>query len=395
MSRLLHALVLASCFAALVAAPGARAAGPAAPPQDEGPNAEAKRIIGDLQRIVTPNGVQELRRVRLGGIDQWISVRGTDRDNPILLYLHGGPAAPVMPAAWAFQRPWEDYFTVVQWDQRAAGKTYLENDPEAVAPTIRIQRYVDDAIELIAHLRETYGKEKVFVLGHSWGTIVGMRTLVEKPEWLHAYIGVGQIIQPDLGETVGYEHVLARARAEGNEEAVTELEALAPYPGGDVRGGRIDRQRKWLLHYGGHSAYRDNSDYFFASQRLSPDYSEADRRAIGQGSRLTLDRILGQWNVIDFREVRKVEAPVVMFMGRHDYATPSQPVAEWLERVEAPARHAVWFEHSAHLTPLEEPGRTLVALVNEVLPLAKDENRGRGAPSGRDRRAGKIGETAP
>ncbi|WP_149193570.1 alpha/beta fold hydrolase [Luteimonas suaedae] len=377
MARTLRNFLMTTCMAAGIAAAPAAVAGPETATDTESPYAEAKRIIGDVQRIVTPNGVQEMYRVSLGGIDQWISVRGADRDNPILLYLHGGPAAPMMPAAWTFQRPWEDYFTVVQWDQRAAGKTYRANDPDAVAPTILIDRYVADTIELIAHLRETYGKRKIFLLGHSWGTIVGMRTLVEKPEWLHAYVGLGQIIQSELGERMGYAYALAQATEDGNREAIAELEALAPYPGGDVRGGRIDRQRKWVIHYGGHSAYRDNSDYYFASQRLSPDYSEADRKAIGLGSALTLDRILGQWNDIDFREVRKVEAPVLMFMGRHDYSTPSRAAADWLERVEAPAKQAVWFEHSAHFAPLEEPGRTLMALVTQVRPLAEAAGDGK------------------
>ena len=96
-----------------------------------GPNsrAEATKIVAEMRRIVTPQGVERLERVRIGGIDQWISVRGFDRRNPVLLYIHGGPGFPAMPTSWYYQRGWEEYFTVVQWDQRGAGKTYLANDP--------------------------------------------------------------------------------------------------------------------------------------------------------------------------------------------------------------------------------------------------------------------------
>lgn len=351
----------------------------ATPAPVEDPHAEARHIVGELQRIVAPGGLQETHQVRIGNIDQTITVRGMDRDNPILLYLHGGPAAPMMPAAWTFQKPWEDYFTVVQWDQRAAGRTYRANDPASVAPTIRIDRYVSDAIELIDWLRATYGKRKIVLVGHSWGTVIGMRVLIERPELLHAYVGIGQIIHPRTDETIGYRHALQRARAEGNATAVAELEALAPYPGADLRGGRIDAQRKWVIHYGGHSAHRDSSQYYFRAQRLSPDYAPEDRRAIAAGSALTLDRIMGEWLDVDFSRLHRVEAPVIMLMGRHDFTTPSQPVADWLGAVEAPYAHGAWFEHSAHFAPIEEPGRVLMTLVNRVRPLAVAA--GDGAPS--------------
>lgn len=105
--------------------------------------------------------------MRIGGIDQVITVRGMDRANPILLYLHGGPAAPMMPASWTFQKPWEDYFTVVQWDQRAAGRTFRANDPAMVTPTIAADRSVADAVELIDWLRARYDKRKVILVGRS------------------------------------------------------------------------------------------------------------------------------------------------------------------------------------------------------------------------------------
>lgn len=356
----------------LLAAGTARAVDP-----QPDPHAEARAIIGDVQRIVAPSGVQEQHKVRIGGIDQWISVRGADRENPVLLYLHGGPAAPMMPAAWTFQRPWEDYFTVVQWDQRAAGRTYRANDPDSVAPTITIDRYMTDAIELIDWLRDTYGKRKVVLVGHSWGTVIGMRVLLERPDLLHAYVGIGQSLHPQADEAVGYRYALERARAEGNRDAVSELEALAPYPGTDLRNGRVDAQRKWVIHYGGYSAWRENPDYYFRAQRLSPDYDAEDRRAIAAGSALTLDRILAQWQTVDFSVVRRVEAPVVMLMGRHDYTTPSQSVADWLAAVEAPYKHGVWFEQSAHFAPIEQPGRTLMTLVQRVRPLAVAAGDGR------------------
>jgi alpha-beta hydrolase superfamily lysophospholipase len=129
------------------------------------PNAHA--ILREFNKVVSSNGIDEAKAIEIGGIRQWITVRGRDRRNPILLVVHGGPAAPDLPNRYLFERPWNDYFTVVEWDQRGAGKTYELNDPEKVAPTMRVARMVQDAEELVTYLRTTYGKKKIFALGHS------------------------------------------------------------------------------------------------------------------------------------------------------------------------------------------------------------------------------------
>ncbi|MDQ2681467.1 MAG: lysophospholipase, partial [Candidatus Eremiobacteraeota bacterium] len=148
--------------------------------------APGRAVVTDIDRIVTPNGVQETFEAVLGGTRQVVNVRGADRANPILVFIHGGPAAPEMPVAWAFQRPWEDFFTVVQWDQRGAGKSFPLNDPQTLAPTLNVNRYRDDAIELIELLRHKYRQRKVFLLGHSWGSIVGLSVAAKRPDLLYA-----------------------------------------------------------------------------------------------------------------------------------------------------------------------------------------------------------------
>ena len=333
------------------------------------PYAEAQSIIEDMQRIVTPNGIQESFAAQIGGIDQWVSVRGKDRDNPILLFVHGGPASPALPVSWAFQRPWEEYFTVVQWDQRGAGKTYRANDPETVAETIRIERFVEDVCEMIDFLVKRYEKRKVILVAHSWGTIIGLPAALRSADRVHAYVGIGQVISVEENERLSYDYALETARRENNQEAIDDLVALAPYPGTLTR-ERIIRSRKWAQHYGGLSAYRSNSGYYFNAPKLSPAYDEADRAAIDKGNVLTLGRILEEWMEVDYRDITEVPFPVVMFMGRHDYTTPAEPTAAWLDNVEAPSKHAIWFEHSSHLVPLEEPGKTLLSLLSYVRPTA-------------------------
>ena len=202
----------------------------AASPSPE-PVPSPRQIIADARAIKNPNGIEELRQVELGRVKQWISVRGRDRRNPILLFIHGGPASTEMPVSWLYQSPWEDFFTVVQWDQRGAGKTSASNDAAAIMPTISVERMTQDGLELVAHLREHYGKRKIFVLGHSWGTVIGLNIARRQPGWLHAYIGMGQFIVGSENERLGYQFALGRAQRSNNAQAIAELTSIAPYPG--------------------------------------------------------------------------------------------------------------------------------------------------------------------
>ncbi|MGB9108587.1 MAG: alpha/beta hydrolase [Telluria sp.] len=333
---------------------------------------EARAAVADLERIAAPGGVQDAYKTRIGGIDQWINVRGQDKDNPMILFVHGGPASPITPTMWQFQRPIEEYFTVANYDQRGAGKTYGETDPALVADTIHIERYVDDAIEVAEHLRQRYGKQKLVLMGHSWGTIVGMKAALKRPDLFYAYVGIGQVISTRENERLSFDYALARAKAENNQEALRDLESIAPYPGNrPITRERIIVARKWPQYYGGLSAFRSSSGYFFDGPLLSPEYDRKQVGDIDQGSLLTLGRVLPEFVQVDFSGVKRFPIPVVMFLGRHDYTTPTAPTVAWLAQVKAPSKQAVWFEHAAHMIPWEEPGKTLVSLLTYVKPLAR------------------------
>jgi pimeloyl-ACP methyl ester carboxylesterase len=338
---------------------------------DIAPYQKAREVIEDLDRIVSPDGVQETYKTKIGGIDQWITARGQDRANPVVLFVHGGPASPLTPTLWQFQRPLEEYFTMVTYDQRAAGKTFLETDPATIADTIHIARYVDDAIEVAEHLKQRHKKQKLILMGHSWGSIVALQAALERPDLFYAYVGIGQAINVRDNERLSYEFGLAEAKRHNNTEAVKELEAIAPYPGeGLISRERIIAARKWAQYYGGLSAYRDTSRYFFRAPLLAPEYSAADVCAVDNGNLFTLDRIMPEFQAVDFKPVRSFPIPVVMLMGRHDYTTPQQPTAEWLAKLSAPYKKGIWFEHSSHMVPWEEPGKMLVTLLEQVRPLA-------------------------
>lgn len=345
-------------------------------------------IIATYRRIVSPNGVEELRPLQINGSKQWVSIRGRDRRNPILLYLHGGPGSPTMPEAYTFQAPWEDFFTVVQWDQRGAGKTYAANDPKALASTMTPEQMARDAEAVVSDLRQTYGKKKIFLLGHSWGTVLGLMLARRHPDWFYAYIGVGQVVNMRKSETDGYDFALAEARGHHNMAAEHDLLSLAPYPGppDSLTFDRIGRQRKWLNYYGGLTYGRTDFAYDDEARSLSPDYTDRDVAAIDSGSLYSLTHLLPMLASLDLDSVTVFKCPIFLFEGRHDYAVSHAVSADWFRRVKAPAKRLVWFDNSAHMAMQEEPGRFLYHLITDVRPIAV--RAGDGAPAGAPADAG-------
>ncbi|WP_232823555.1 alpha/beta fold hydrolase [Dyella sp. C9] len=350
----------------------ARAAEPAQNPPKPLSREEVTRILDSNRAINTPQGINEQVKLRINGIDQWISVRGKDRRNPILLFLHGGPASPAMPEAYTFQTAWEDYFTVVQWDQRGSGKTYAANTEQAMLPGMSVAGMTDDAAKLVQYLREHYGKQKIFLLGHSWGSILGVELAQQHPEWFYAYISTGQVVNGRRNEEVGYNFALRRAREEGNTTAIRELEALAPYPGdGPMTFERIGMRSKWEMYYGGLAWGRKDYQFEDDAESLSPDYSRADLDAIAKGSLFSLNHLLPALMSTDFDHVTRFGCPVIVYVGAHDYTTAHELAEEWFTHIQAPSKKLVSFADSAHMMMQEQPGRFLVHLVTDALPLAQ------------------------
>jgi proline iminopeptidase len=335
--------------------------------------AEAKSIIANVRKIVTAHAVERLEKVTIGGIDQWVSIRGKDVRNPVLLLIHGGPGYVSMPMSWWFTRGWEEYFTVVQWDQRGAGKTYLLNDPAVIGPTMTRERMLADAEEMTTWVRHELGKEKIFVLGHSWGSYLGLELAKRHPDWLHAYIGVGQLTDGPESERRGWRFTMDAARRAGNAEAVDQLQAIAPYfpPGQKASLKDILTQRKWLDSYGGVMAHRDGNSAESDLVDLSPDYSSEEIAHIWDGNHFSEHYLLAEVLSLDLTEIRQLNCPLIIFAGRYDVNVNSEVAAAWFAKVHAPSKQFIWFENSAHLPMTEEPGKFLISLVRYARPIAE------------------------
>ena len=179
-----------------------------------------QHTVAEERAIRSANGIDSLEAVQIGGIEQWIEVRGQNVNNPILLFIHGGPGIAFIPLSGSFQDPWEKYFTVVQWDQRGAGKTYESNDKELQRKTMNISQMEQDTLDVVNYLRNRFRRQKIFVVGHSWGSVLGLWLAHEYPDAIYAYVGVGQLVDMQQNDEIAYRDALQQARMIQNRQAI-------------------------------------------------------------------------------------------------------------------------------------------------------------------------------
>jgi len=330
--------------------------------------------VAEERAITSPNGIESLEPVRIGGIEQWIEVRGQNANNPILLFIHGGPGVAFISMAGAFQGPWEKSFTVVQWDQRGAGKTYASNDKEVQRRTMNVPQMEQDTLDVVNYLRNRFHREKIFVVGHSWGTVLGLWLAHEHPELIYAYVGVGQVVNMQQNEDVAYHDALEEARKRGNERAIKELEGIAPYPPPEADAAKMGTARNWerdLL------ARSPNAAGFLSGKRIitglvaAPEYSLADDVGFIRGQMFSLNTFLPELVKIDLGKLGPdFRAPIFFFEGRYDpYCRPSL-IWDYTQTVKAPQKQFVYFNNSGHFPFFEEQKKFADELVQRVLPLA-------------------------
>ncbi len=330
----------------------------------------AQRNIAQSRAIHSPGGINTLERVSIGGVEQWIAVRGQSVKNPILLFLHGGPGTAFIPIARAFQDPWEKYFTVVQWDQRGAGKSYTSNSKDVLRRTMNIERMHEDTLEMVNYLRQRFRRERIFVLGHSWGSILGLQLAHNHPDLLCAYIGVGQAIDSRQNEVVLYQDTLDEARRTQNKKAIEQLTAIAPYPSSNVTFQQIRTVREWSSTLIG-PPEGDQPAMGLHAIFTAPEYSLLNDIDWIRGQFFSIDMLLpglAKVNLTDLGYDYRV--PVFFLEGRHDPYTPSSIAKEFFDKINDPDKHFEWFENSGHFPFTEDPQKFTDALVQKVLPLA-------------------------
>ena len=317
--------------------------------------------------ITTPNRIDESKYVMIGGIEQWISIRGEDRANPVLLFLHGGPGDATNPWAYAVFRPWLKKFTIVQWDQRGAGRTLGKNG-RSLGPTITVDRMVRDGIELSELLRTTLKQDKLILVGHSWGSRIGVLMAKARPDLFHAYVGTGQLgADPAKTDSASYDALLKKAQTIGDQSAIRELKEVGHPPWTDGRGFAV--QHKWSNMF-------EKADVFLPSTLAlalsAPGYSLRDVNDWLEGQILSAERLVPQERAIRTESLGgEFRVPVFVIQGAEDLTTPTSLARDFERSIRAPRKAFVTIEGGGHFAVFMKSDAFLGALVRLVYPLAK------------------------
>ena len=321
-------------------------------------------------KIPVPAGIQWTGYVTVGGIEQYLQIRGRNREAPVILVLHGGPGNPMAAYSYEWQAPLEERYTVVHWDQRGCGNTYYRA-PQAQVPTL--ERLMDDLDELVNWLCRTFQQEKIVLLGHSWGTFLGGHYVLEHPERIKAWVAVGQMVDFRDSELCSTREAIRLARVAGRARDADWMEGKL----GWLRVlRRLDQAAaSKLLRLRTHKERYLPAQY---SNRMgilrlgSPDMTWSDLRWICRFDRLIqmnlalYDALLTPGRSSMYDVSMRYEVPVLMLTGENDWTTPWRMARDYFQQIAAPSREFLTIEGAGHLPFLDRPEEFTALLLDRL-----------------------------
>ena len=319
---------------------------------------------------VLPGSISEKIRININGVQQGMFIKSKDVNNPVFLFVHGGPG---MPEYWLTQRyptGLEDYFTVVWWEQRGAGLSYSPNIPPE---TMTAEQFVSDTIEVTNYLRKRFSKEKIYLMAHSWGSYIGIQAAAREPDLYYAYIGIGQISHQIQSEQLAYQYALEYYKENGNTNMVRKLEAepptlTVPLP------TAYDALRDAYMHGAGIGTTRDMKSVvtgLFLPSWQFREYTVGEKVNLWRGKLFSRSRSFNLWDKMQItdlsQQVTKLEIPIYFLHGVYDYTCAYPLARDYFEKLEAPVKGFYTFENSAHSPMFEEPEKVQKLLLEDVL----------------------------
>lgn len=335
------------------------------------------QLTAHTPAITGPDGkplagsIASLEKVRLGGADQWIIVRGHDVNKPVLLFLSGGPGASEASRVLRFNQELEKHFVVVIWEQRGCGKSYPSHVP---ASKLTLDQYVADLVELTDQLRARFDEQKIILVGHSWGTIIGLRAAQARPDLYYAYVGTAQMVNVLETDQMIYDMMIDYSRKTGDTQFVATLEKQGPPPyyGKNPVGpyatlfGR--EYTTFEVPHIKNEAYRREGDLFLLMLK-QPEYGWLDRVYYLLGLMNTFNVVYPQLQTLDFRlDAVQLDLPVYIFLGRHDMNNPSILPEDYFNRLQAPYKQLVYFEDSGHGMIWQEADLYHDLMIHTIVP---------------------------
>ena len=315
--------------------------------------------------IATPNGIDEASFIAIGRIQQWITIRGEDRANPVILILHGGPGSSTSQLGEVFHG-WEKDFTVVQWDQRGAGKTFGRNGVHEEPMTL--DRLTKDGIEVAQYLLVHLHKRKIILLGHSWGSELGLQMIRQEPGLFFAYVGTGQVVAKEEKEKVLYDRLMAKLRAARDDNGIAKLSALGPPPYRSEADLDIERdiQKRFDTQ-----TERGVFGRMVPVALFAPGYTLRDAANYMKGKDFAGEAMYRELLGFDARRLGPhFDVPVFVFDGDRDLVTPPDLARAWFDGIDAPKKAFVILKGGGHNALLTMPDVFLAELKTRVRPIA-------------------------
>jgi pimeloyl-ACP methyl ester carboxylesterase len=315
-------------------------------------------------------------KVEINNTKQWIFPSGASEDNPVILWLDGGPGGSEVGWVREYLGPLHEHFTVVCWDQRGTAKSYgAVRDRKDML----VEDFVQDVIELSEYLGQRFNQEKIYLVGHSWGTIIGLMAVERRPDLFFAYIGAAQQINSIENDSIGWDMIHSGALAGGNTKLVKTLEEQGkpPYATIDEDGRVVGDGKKYytllsnLYRYSPHAP----ADAGFNSLKmfLAPEHTLKDRVNLVRGLMDGVHHIYPQLAFLDFeKDITKLEIPIFVVNARYDYTCVASITERWYQQLEAPVKDLLWLENSGHNGVYTEPDVFIDYMVNTVLPAARE-----------------------
>lgn len=294
--------------------------------------------------------IDEMEYIDMNGVRQCVSIRAANDRAPLLLYLHGGPGDAALPLVLKYNKELENYFTVVVWEQRGAGKSYYKFREDE---NLTISTFVEDAHALVKILLSRFKQDKLYLVGHSWGSVIGLKFIQKYPELIHTYIGCGQVINMKKSMRLSYEFALEKNIYGGKRKAVEKLKAIdCSYTSPTWLSDLLYVTKQVVKHKG--SLYgKTNYNRFVLNFILSSKYGLRDLIHHPKGSLQSIQYLWQKLMTVDFEPIKAFGVPVVFVEGRHDYHVSSKIAEEYFQTIETP-KQFYWFEHSCHFPQWSE-----------------------------------------
>jgi pimeloyl-ACP methyl ester carboxylesterase len=311
--------------------------------------------------------ISEKIHVNINGVPQGMFIMGKNVSNPVLLFVHGGTAMPEYFLTQNYPTGMEQYFTVCWWDRRNAGLSHSANTPPE---TWTVEQAIADTLAVTNYLRSRFHKDKIYMMAHSGGSLIGIQASARAPELFHAYIGVGQMSYQLQSEILSYEYMLKRYKEIGNTSMVKQLEAAAPTMSVPLPATYM-KVRDSAMHDLGVGTTHDMKSVMtgvFLASWLFREYTLGEKLALWRGKFLSDKMLWDKMIATDLtKQIQKLDLPVYFFHGKYDY-TVSYPLAKaYLDELQVPIKGFYTFEHSAHSPMFEEPDRMKQIIQEDVL----------------------------